>query len=556
VETSLLQTPVLSPREDLEPREWWLSTTALVIFWVLAGMLLMWHLYDIPLHRTQEARVLEVGREMLHRGFEGWMIPHANGVERLHKPPLTYGLSAMAYHVLGVSAGAGRVPTVIAGWLTIGLVFWITKWLFSRRAGFFAAGALFSSYLFFKFFRLAETDPLSCLFTTAATFFFWRGIEVGRHLVVEAGKKPSRRKEYLWYHAGAAVLGIALMAKGPQVVFPLLFFVCYAGWVRQWGAVGRLVLCGAPVTFAVFGLPWWVYVFVVRGAARWRSEIENNLEGNDHGGWFYIYFPLLLYDVAPWCAFMVASLVESARHVRRDWRHLGLMLWILTIFIPLCFTGNKQIQYLVPLMPPMLIAAGWLVSETWRRREDAGFQRAMYWILLGTMLVCLLLPIGILLTPHLKLHQIRAIDWTVAPVVFVAAAGALGIFLWRGLRAGLLAFTLAAAISVTLVVGWWVPSLDDQSWEMMEDTFQSAGDRPVVFYAQAANLRFSFAMRQVVPVIDDPQALKEYLQKKPNTLVVVLKMGHHLGLEPPDFLKEQGRVETEEEVIGLYGKGP
>ncbi len=546
---------VLSPRDLNEPSEWWLSTTALWVFWILAGICLVWGLFQIPLQRTQEARVLEVAREMIHTDFEGWMIPHSNGVRRLHKPPLAYWLSAASYHVLGVSAGAGRVPTAILGWLCVGLTFWIGKWLFNRRAGFFAAAGVLGSFLLLKYFRLAETDPLSCVFTTAATFFLWRGVEEARASAGATGGKPSRKWEYIWYHAGAAALGLALLAKGPQVVFPLLFFICYAGWMRQWGAMVRLVLCGAPVTFAVFGLPWWIYVFVTQGAARWRSEIEINVEGQDHAGWFYIYFPYILYDVAPWCAFVVAGLVESGRNVLRNWRHLGLAIWSLTIFIPLCLNGNKQTHYLLPLMPPLLIVAGWLISEAWRRKDE-GFHRAMYWILLGTIVVCLLTPGGVLLGAYLKLQGFRAIDWVTAGVVFAASAIALVALLRRGLRAGLVTYAFVAVISMVIVVGWWMPSLDARGWRTMEDTFMHVGDRPVVFYSRGPNLRLSFAMRRVIPVIDNPDELRTFLDEKPNTLVIVLKIGHHAGLEPPAFLVEQQLVTTDDEVLGLYHDAP
>jgi 4-amino-4-deoxy-L-arabinose transferase-like glycosyltransferase len=499
--------------------------------------------------------VLEVAREMRHTKFDGWMIPHSNGVRRLHQPPLAYWLSAASFHLFGVSAGSGRVPTAILGWLCVGLTFWIGKWLFDRRAGFFGAAAVLSSFLLLKYFRLAETDPLSCVFTTAATFFFWRAIEQGRDTSADADKRPSRRKEYIWYHAAAAALGLALMSKGPQIAFPLLFFVCYAGLLRQWGALGRFVLCGAPITFAVFGLPWWIYVFVTQGAARWRTEIEVSIEGEDHAAWFYIYIPYILYDIVPWCAFVVAGLVESARHLRRDWRHLGLAVWSLTIIVPLCFNGNKQTHYLLPLMPPLLIVAGWLVSEAWRRRDE-GFHRAMHWILLGTILVCLLTPAGVFIGAHLKLHQFRAIDWVTASVLLVTSVISLVVLLRRGLRAGLLTYTFAAVISMIVVVGWWMPSLDEQGWETMEGTFKHVGDRPVVFYSRSPNLRLSFAMRRVVPVIDDPAALRVYLNEKPDTLVVVLKVGHHAGLQAPDFLVEEKMLATDDEVLGLYHDAP
>ncbi len=545
METELLSPPALS-RE--EPGQGWLSTPVLLALWMLSGLLLIWGQGLIPLERTQEARVLEVAREMIHQNFDGWMIPHANGVERLHKPPLAYWVSAVSYEVFGVSLAAGRLPTALAGWLTLGVVFWGVAWLFGRRAAFFAALALFASFLFGKFFRLAETDPLSALFTTAATFFLWRGVESER-----------RRREFLWYHAAGAMLGLALLAKGPQVAFPLLFFICYVAVRRKWRCLGRLILSGAPITLAVVGLPWWIYVYLSRGAARWKAEIEIAAEGEGHPAWFYVYIPYLLYGVAPWCAFVVAGIVESFRRIRRDWRHQGLLLWVGTIIVPLCFTGNKQFHYLLPLMMPLMALCGWLIAEVWVRAQDRGFQLAMRRLLLATILVCLLVPAAVVIAPKVNLHMIRPLDWAVAAVVLAVALAALAV-LWAGtLRSAFLAFAACAAVSMVLLSGWWMPSMDDGSWSRTKAFFHDmVGERPAVYYCQAAtgNLRFSYALRRVVPVIDEPGALKAWLEREPQTAVIVLKMHHSAGLEPPDFLAEQRIMNTREEVVGVFTYRP
>src|SRR5215210_4540361 len=52
--------------------------------------------------RSQEARVLETAREMMHSGWRGWLIPRLNDTLRLEKPPLAYWLSAVAFYIGGV----------------------------------------------------------------------------------------------------------------------------------------------------------------------------------------------------------------------------------------------------------------------------------------------------------------------------------------------------------------------------------------------------------------------------------------------------------------------
>ena len=65
-----------------------------VILWTIVGVLLLGAALWTPMSRTQEARVLATGREMIEADWGGWLIPHLNGQPRLEKPPLAYWLSA------------------------------------------------------------------------------------------------------------------------------------------------------------------------------------------------------------------------------------------------------------------------------------------------------------------------------------------------------------------------------------------------------------------------------------------------------------------------------
>ena len=71
----------ISPRSILSPR-------ALVLLWILSGVVLLIGLGNPPVSRTQEARVLETARQMIGTGYENWLIPKLNGHIRLQKPPL------------------------------------------------------------------------------------------------------------------------------------------------------------------------------------------------------------------------------------------------------------------------------------------------------------------------------------------------------------------------------------------------------------------------------------------------------------------------------------
>jgi len=111
-------------------------------------------------------------------GADG-LVPRINGTLRLQKPPLAYWMSAMAYDLVR-QQHTGRIPSVIWGWLTIGVTFIAGRHIFGARAGLIAAACLFSSYLFFRHNRLAETDSPSAMFATLAIFAWWLAVESRR----------------------------------------------------------------------------------------------------------------------------------------------------------------------------------------------------------------------------------------------------------------------------------------------------------------------------------------------------------------------------------------
>ncbi|HEY7119338.1 MAG TPA: glycosyltransferase family 39 protein, partial [Tepidisphaeraceae bacterium] len=111
-----------------------------LLCWALALPLLLAGLGTPVVQRTQEARVLETAREMYDsRDRRDWMIPHLNGNVRLEKPPLAYWLAAASFKLLGVGEFAGRLPFVLAGWLTLGVVYALGASLIDRRFALLAA---------------------------------------------------------------------------------------------------------------------------------------------------------------------------------------------------------------------------------------------------------------------------------------------------------------------------------------------------------------------------------------------------------------------------------
>lgn len=219
----------------------WLAIVAAVL---LRLFLLGW----LPLIDPAEGRYGEIGRKMAELG--DWVTPwHQYGVPFWGKPPLSFWMTAAGIEVLGVSEFAARLPHLVAGLATAGLV-WNAARQRQPEVGAMAAAMLGTALLFFLSSGAVMTDAALVLGSTMAATGAWLAI---------AGEDADQRRRQAWL----AVLGgaIGVLAKGPLALVvvgvPLLMWAAWCGrWRVLWGALpwGRgLALMG------VLCLPWFIW---------------------------------------------------------------------------------------------------------------------------------------------------------------------------------------------------------------------------------------------------------------------------------------------------------
>jgi 4-amino-4-deoxy-L-arabinose transferase-like glycosyltransferase len=437
-----------------------------------------------PVQRTQEARVLETARQMIGHGAHAWLIPSINGETRLRKPPLAYWMAAASFKLFGVSESSGRLPTVLLSWLLIGAVYAIAARVFDRAVGIFAAAALLSSYLFFRYGRLAETDAPAVLFATVATDLFWRAID---------GESAGL------FHAAAAMTGLSFFAKQGPGFFPLLFFVAWSIVRKKTGAIRRFLVCGAPITLLALAGWWYVYAAADQGMAQFRRELAEVAEGIDHPATFLIYFPWIMLAVAPWSLPAAGALVAAIRRAGGDARLLGMLVWAAADFVPLCFLGNKQEHYLLPLMPPLMILLGWLLSRALSRDEDPKLKRAVLTLMGLTIIASIVAPIGVPIA-----GGARPANLFVALAIITASIWTWRVFKRRGLAASAMVFAVVWAFSLPLLLDVWGPTIMASDVRVTAAAIKNRfGDGPYIFYGQNNSLPLCFAMRRRIDHISD-----------------------------------------------------
>jgi len=363
----------------------------------LLGLLLInWlaffhHLGSVGLLDETEPLFAEASRRMLRSG--DWITPYFNGQTRFDKPPLIYWLQAVAYGVLGVDVWAVRLPSALAALALVGFCFytllhfgvpspdqplgpqrqprrfWTAAWLGA------AMTALNLETIFWA--RLGTTDMLlSACMGGALLAFFWGYVQP---------ESPVRQRR--WYWAGYALLGLAVLAKGPiGVLLPGLIiaaFSLYLGNFRQ--MVRELRLLRGLLILAAIALPWYILVTLANGSGFINSFLGfHNLERfaevvNQHAGPWYFYLIVILAGFAPWALYLPSALMRLHWRQRRFWQsqprtaHLGLLagVWFLVILGFFSLASTKYFSYVLPLMPAaaILVALLWAPLLTRQRLE-------------------------------------------------------------------------------------------------------------------------------------------------------------------------------------------
>jgi 4-amino-4-deoxy-L-arabinose transferase-like glycosyltransferase len=509
----------------------------LAFIWLLGGIVLLVAIGAPPVSRTQEARVLETSRQMLGSGAHGWLIPMLNGHPRLEKPPLCYWMSATAYKIAGVSETVGRIPNAVLAWLTLGITFIFTRELFDEHIALVSCIALLGSYLFFRNMRFAETDAPSTLFVTLAVYSIWRA----------AGGKT------IWLHLAAAATGLAIMSKGGPGAYPLLFLLIFAIIERRWDLPLRFVSGGAILTLALIAAPWFIYIAAAMGVHTFIFEIRTVASGRDHWDWPTSYIPALLLNVAPWTGVLPLAIVDAIAKWRGDSRIRFVLIWCISILLPLCLIGNKQGHYLLPVIPPMMILVGRIIVLATRPQHRLfGWMRG---VLIGTLIAALLGVGGVIYLAMQQRGRIIGIDLYVMVALVTAAITTIIAVRRRGIAAGYIALGVFSVVMMPLILGVWLGGVFRHTTRAIAAEIRgSFGDGPYIFYGENVSLTLCFNLRTAIPEVPTPDRLLQL--SRPGTIAIAeTKNGAAPPPLPAQFVHKM-HLRGDEQSIDLYERQP
>ncbi len=395
-----------------------------LIFSIVTLMVLSFKIGEIAYLETSEARYAQISSEMAESG--SYLIPTLNHVKHLHKPPLTYWITAFAFNTFGKNNTSGRVFLILAAWGTVLITGRMARLLFpqDKAAEMTAMMILMGSLLFLIQSRVLTTDIYQTFFITLTHFF----------LTAYFFSKP---KISVLLAAGCS-LGMGVMTKGHvPLMFTVLPWMLFLTAGHRWRDLNPIHFLISLLGFFVTTLPWFIlmiaeipglldYFLVFQGVQRLTSSVHHR------SGPFYYYIVIAAAGLWMWFPAYFSGLIQRLkewRTISADLPDLLLGFSILLPFLVLSASGSKLPSYILPLFP---ISA--LQLTYWKSKDRISLKRISRW---GETGILALTVIILALLIFIRSDQIPDSFPHTHPVLILFSAGCLGLLAIRFLNPGI-----------------------------------------------------------------------------------------------------------------------
>lgn len=365
------------------------------------------------LTESSEARYAEIGREMAISG--DYLHPRLLGIQHFHKPPITYYLTALGYHLFGANEFGARFFLCVALVLQIFFVYKIALLLFRDEKVAFSAGII---YFCMPLALVAARNLTTDAYLT--TFILWS-------LYYWLLRKKGRSVFFLY--GFYLLLGIGFLTKGPVVLLPVLvFIICWKIFYKDPLKVTLHNLLGTLLFLAV-SASWFVAV-IIDIPALWDYFIKDQIVKRSLNAekfhrqepfWYYFVFAPLV--GLPWLLFTLAGFVKNYKGIFKTRSvegilsvSIGILMLIFSLF------SSKLILYILPIFPFIALLGAKLLP-----RASARSLKVYRWVY---MVLLFLLACGLI---FLNFYDKFEIDlwWSLAILILVLGSA---FWLYRSFR--------------------------------------------------------------------------------------------------------------------------
>ena len=325
-----------------------------------------------PPVRGEESRRATATMYFLESG--NYIVPQQQGnpLYMSARPPVQNWLMLPFYAIFrSMDAVTIRLPSILAVFVTLSLIYFYGRCWMSRIAAFTAALAFATMLQVMELGRTAETDLVFTAFLTAG-FFGW-------HYFYEIRRSPT----LAWTLSYAAV-ALATLTKGPQAPVYFLgttfFYLC---WTRRfWAFFDKrhvLGLCTYALIVAAWLVPYYsmtgregvVHIFTGDVGID-ASETAARIVG------YFVSFPFILFGcLLPWSALLI---LYFRRSVRENCRRLSQPLAFTAVafcfaFLTVWLIPGSKTRFLLNVFPCAAICVGIALDCAYAVIEQEGRER-------------------------------------------------------------------------------------------------------------------------------------------------------------------------------------
>jgi 4-amino-4-deoxy-L-arabinose transferase-like glycosyltransferase len=320
---------------------------------------------DEASYSYQVDRILENGN---------WLTPRTvpRDEDFVEKPPLMFWIVAggIKLGLLPHTDFGMRLPAAVCGALAFVYIY-LLGWRLSGAVAGVASGLILFTYeplLFDHGLRTNNMEGALFLSYCGGMYHFVRWTE---------GAGGAWRR----WHAAAAMAFFVLgfMTKFVAAAFlPLVWILAVAAHPDRRAIATRWKDWLAPIGGAVlFTAPWFVFQTARLGKEFWQILVGQHIyerftTGLDPGHlkpWHFYFSSIweVLGDAGSRWIVVAGSVFVSVRALwTRDWRARLLVVWAAPLLL-ISIGSSKLLYYADPFVPPLALAAGWLVGAVWHR---------------------------------------------------------------------------------------------------------------------------------------------------------------------------------------------
>lgn len=325
----------------------------LYILLAIAFVVLMYNLNSWGLTESSEARYATIAKEMFVSG--DFVNPTLLGIKHMHKPPMTYYITALGYSIFGINEFGARFFMQIALLFQIFLVFKIAFLLYKNEK--IALGA---ALIYFSFpitviaVRSLTTDAYLATFILASIYFWLQYKETLKPYLL-----------YLFY----IFLGFIFETKGPVgFIVPLTFIITYKIVKKDRIEISIHQFLGF-LLFLLVSAAW--YLAVINQNEQlfdyfFKDQLVERVSKNKFKRGKPIWYYLLVMPMIgiPWLFYLVFYLKRSLKSIIKKRSNEYILLVTFTVlFVILSLSTSKLILYVLPLYGLLAIITAKYLSE-------------------------------------------------------------------------------------------------------------------------------------------------------------------------------------------------